>query len=79
MPSPGNGILRIDEKASLRDVVGENLLLPRVHLCPLQLLVSHETGKTKTLSQGSHVMSIHRSQEMQQYRGTKDRKVLGFT
>lgn len=78
MPSPGNGILRVDEKASLWDVVGENLLLPRVHLRPLQLLVPHETGKTDT--QDIHVMSIHRSQEKRQDRGIKkDRKLLGFT
>jgi hypothetical protein len=55
MLSPGNGVLRVDEKAGLWDVVGEHLLLPRVHLCPLQLLVSHETGETNTLSQGSRV------------------------
>lgn len=80
MPSPGNGVLRVDEKAGLRDVVGENLLLARVYLCPLQWLVSRETRETKTLTQGSPVMSTHPSQEMRPYRGTKkDRKFLGFT
>lgn len=52
MPPPGNGVPGVYEKAGLWDVVGENQFFPCVHLGPLQLLVSNETGKTSILTQG---------------------------
>lgn len=79
MPSPGNGILRVDEKAGLWDVVGENQLLPRVHLSPLQLLISDETETIKALTQDGHVLSIHRVTGEAINQGTKnDRELVGF-
>lgn len=62
-PLPGNGVLGVDKKASLWNIVGEDWFLPRVHLCSLQLLVSDETGKANTLTQGSNVMRTYQVPE----------------
>lgn len=62
-PLPGNGVLGVDEKASLWNIVGEDWFLSRVHLCSLQLLVSDETGKANTLTQGGCVMRTYQVPE----------------
>ena len=78
MPLPGNGVLGVDETASLWNIVGADWFLPCVHLCSLQLLVSDETGKANTLTQGGCVMSIYQVPGEAIVPGVP-RKLWGFT